>query len=280
LARVTREYNYYKMIRIVTYIFLFIGAIAFIFPIFWSLLSSFKTLGEITRYPPTFFPEDPTMGGYYTAFVKENFSVFITNSLLIGIVKTAIIVYTSALIGYVLGKIRFPGREKVFIFILITIMIPWPVLILPLYNLMKTLGWYNNYLSIIVPFFLNSFGIFLIRQFTLSIPDEVIESAKMDGAGQFTIFHRIIIPQLGPALSALTIFTFLWVWDDFLWPYIMLTKEKLYTIPIGLAQFKGMNYTDIGAYLAATSVTIIPVIIVYLFAQKRFIEGMTFTGIK
>ncbi len=263
-----------------TYIFLFIGAILFIFPIFWTFLSSFKSLGEISSYPPTFLPENPTMEGYNIAFVEGNFIVYIRNSLLIGVLKTAMIVYTSALIGYVLGKIRFPGREKVFIFILITIMIPWPILILPLYNLMKSLGWYNNYLSIIIPFFLNSFGIFLMRQFAMSIPDEVIESAKMDGANQFLIFHRIIIPQLGPALSALTIFTFLWVWDDFLWPYVMLTKDRLYTIPIGLSLFKGYNYSETGAYLAASSVTIIPVIIVYLFAQKKFIEGMTFTGIK
>ena len=280
MDKIKNGQNYNKILRIFTYIMLAVGSIMFIFPIFWAFLSSFKPLGEIEGYPPTFFPENPTLGNYRLAFVERGFLVYIRNSLFIAIFKTAMILYTSAIAGYVFGKIKFPGRNKIFIGILLTMMIPWPVFIIPLYDLMQTFGWYNNYLSLFIPFFFDSFGIFLIKQFVVSIPDEVIESAKIDGANQFTIFHRIIIPHIGPALSALGIFTFLWVWDDYIWPNLMLADNRMYTVPIGLSLFVGDWWTETGGYLAASSITIIPIIIVFIFAQKRFIEGVTFTGIK
>ena len=269
-----------RISRILTYVFLFIAALAFLFPIFWMYLSSFKTLGEVLQYPPTFFPENPTFSNFIRVWGEMDFGIYMRNSIFISVLKTVIIVYTSAFAGYGFAKIKFFGRDKIFIFILITMMVPWPVLMIPMYYMMKTFGMYNSYWSLIVPFIFHSFGIFLMRQFAIYISDETIESAKIDGANQFTIFHRIIFPQMIPAISALGIFIFLWTWDDFIWPYLMLNDPDLYTVPIGLSLFTGLQFTDTSGYLAAASITLLPILIVFLIFQKRFVEGLTFTGIK
>lgn len=269
-----------KSPKIITYIILFVGAIVSMFPLIWMFLSSFKTLGEVSAYPPTIIPESPTFANYIDLFKKMNFGIYIRNSIFIVVIKTSIILYTSALFGYVLAKINFRGRTSVFIFIIITMMVPWPVTIVPLYQLMLKFKWINNYLSIIIPTMFNSFGIFMMRQFILSIHDDLLDAARIDGASQFRIFHRIILPQVTPALSALGIFTFLYVWDDFLWPYIMLINENLYTIPIGLALFTGRYYVNTAGFLAGSSIAVIPVLIFYAIAQNRFVEGITFTGMK
>lgn len=266
--------------KVIAYIILFIGALVSIFPFVWMILSSFKSLGEISAYPPTIIPENPIFTNYIELFTKMNFGIYIRNSIFIVIVKTSIILYTSALFGYVLAKIKFKGRTSIFIFILITMMIPWPVTIIPLYQLMLKFNWVNTYWSIIIPSMFNSFGIFMMRQFIITIPNDLIDAARIDGASQFKIFHRIILPQLAPALSALGIFTFLYVWDDFMWPYIMLISQKLYTIPIGLALFTGRYYVNTAGFLAGSSVAVMPILIFFAIAQRKFVEGITFTGIK
>ena len=269
-----------RLTKAILFMSLFGGALVFIFPIVWTLLNSVKSPAEISAYPPTFFPQKLTFANYKRVLFELNFGRFFLNSAFVTIVKTSIILYTSAFIGYILGKIQFRGRNVIFIFILTTMMFPYPVLMVVLYNMVIEFGWLNNYLALIVPFCLSGFGIFLMRQFVTTISDDVIDSAKIDGASQLTIFHTIIIPQMGPAVSALGIFVFLAVWDDLLWPYLVLTQEKLFTIPVGLTLLRGYNYTDTAGIIAASSVTMIPTLIVFLFAQRRFIEGMTFTGVK
>ncbi|MBC7333997.1 MAG: carbohydrate ABC transporter permease [Actinobacteria bacterium] len=269
-----------SIFKFILYIILLIGAFISIFPLLWMFFSSFKTPAEVMAYPPTVIPKNPTIQNYRELFTRMNFGIYIRNSIFIVLVKTSIILYTSALVGYVLGKIKFWGRNLIFISILATMMIPWPVVIIPLYQLMLKFKWVNTYWSIIVPSVFSTFGIFMMRQFVITIPDDLVDAARIDGASQFRIFHSIILPQLTPALSALGIFNFLFIWDDFLWPYIMLIDEKLYTIPIGLALFTGRYYVNTAGFLAGASLAVMPVLIFYMLCQRRFVEGMTFTGMK
>ena len=251
-----------------------------LFPFVWMIFSSFKTLAELVRNPPTFFPLEPTFDNFIKVWKEVRFSIFFRNSIYVATVKTLVILYTSALVGYVLSKIPFKGREAVFIFVLATMMVPWPVLILPLYQEMVWIRWIDSYHSLIWTAFFNSFGIFMMRQFISSIPDSLGESARIDGCSELHIFHKIILPLLGPALSALAIFTFLVAWDDFMWPYLMINTEVKYTLPLGLALFTGKHFTDYASQIAGASISIIPMIIIFLVLQRRFIEGVAVTGVK
>ena len=265
---------------VIKYSILFFFTAVVLFPFLWMVLSSFKTLREIVAFPPTFLPEKPTVANYIEVWTKINFSLFFRNSLYIVVVKTVIILYTSTLAGYVLGKLQFKGRDTVFAIILATMMVPWPVTILSLYQQMVWMKLIDTYSALILPSIFYAFGIFMMRQFITGIPDSLVESARIDGAGEFRILHGIIIPLLGPALSALGIFSFLAVWDDFLWPFLVLNSERKYTIPVGLALFKGRYWTDYSKQLTGATITVIPVMIVYFFLQRQFVEGIAMTGIK
>lgn len=265
---------------IVVFIILAAGAAFTLYPFLYMILSSFKSNAEITRMPPTFFPEAPTLSNYELALGENHFGRFFINSLWTGVLKTAIILYSSAFFGYVLAKIRFRGREALFLFVLSTMMIPWPVTIVPQYQLMTWLGWVGSYVSIIVPSMFSTFGLYMMRQFMHAVPDELIEAARIDGAGEFTTFHRIVLPNVTAALSALGIFQFLWVWDDYLWPFLMLQDMSMYTLPVGLSLFNGQYFANNGGIFAAASISVVPVIAVYLMFQRQFIEGIAVTGIK
>lgn len=249
-------------------------------PFLWMIFSSFKINAEITAIPPTLFPREFTLDNVVMVWKKFNFAVFFRNSLFIAVLKTALVLYTSSLAGYVLDKIRFRGRNALFIMILATMMVPWPVSIIPLYQEMVWLKWLGSYKSLIIPTIMSSFGIFMMRQSVQSIPTALVEAARVDGTPEFGIFHKIILPNLGSSLSALGIFTFLWSWDDFLWPYLMINDQKLYTLPVGLALFSGQYYNDYAGVLAGASIAVIPVLIVFIIFQKKFIEGIATTGLK
>lgn len=265
---------------IIVYLILFLFSILMLFPFIWMILSSFKFNADVVAVHFQFFPKNPTLSNYSDVWGTFNFAQFFKNSILLAVVKTAIILYTSSLVGYVLDKIEFKGRNVVFIFILSTMMIPWPVTIIPMYNIMVKFGWVGNYTALIVPSIFSGFGIFMMKQFSSSIPTELIEAARIEGASEIGIFHIIIFPLLGSALSALGIFQFLWNWEDFLWPYLMLNDEAKYTLPIGLAFFNGQYATNYAGILAAATITVIPVLIVYFIFQRRFIEGIAMTGLK
>ncbi len=257
-----------------------LGAVVMFYPFAYMILSSFKFNPEIVQMPPTFFPETPTLSNYSLVLNENHFGRFFFNSVWLTVLKTGIILYSSALFGYVFAKIPFKGKEALFLFVLATMMIPWPVTIVPLYQLMSWLGWVGKYTSLIIPSMFSTFGIYMMRQFMGSIPNELIEAAQIDGAGEFTTFHKIVVPNMGAALSALGIFQFLWVWDDYLWPFLMLQDMSKYTLPVGLSLFNGQYFSNNGGIFAAASISVIPVILVYLMLQKQFIEGIAVTGIK
>ncbi|TJY42423.1 carbohydrate ABC transporter permease [Cohnella pontilimi] len=262
------------------YLFLFIGVSVMIAPFLWMLLSSFKTNAEIMRVPFTIFPEHFKFSNYAKVWTEVQFSVYFKNSVLVAVTRTALVLYFSALAGYVLGKLQFRGRNVIFILILATMMVPWPVTIVPQYQLMVWLGWKGSYLSLIVPAMFSSFGIFMMRQFVSHVPTELLEAARIDGAGEFRIFHRLVLPLVSNSLSALAIIIFLWTWDDFLWPYLMIDDQSQYLLPIGLAFFSGQFKTSYDLLYTGATISVIPVLILYILFQKRFIEGITMSGIK
>ena len=266
--------------QLLLHIILIIGALIVIFPILWSVLGSFKTEGEIVGFPPTFFPQTPTIENYITVLTQIDFAIYFRNSIILSIIIPFMICYTSALTGYVLAKMRFKSRNAIFLTILVTMMFPWPITIIPLLQTVTKFGWTNNYMALIIPVAFNAFGIFLMRQFCISIPDELIDAARIDGANEFRIFHKIIIPLLWPPISALAIFTFLWTWEDFLWPFLVLSTNNILTLTLGLNRFVGIYYPTVGPMLAGSSIAIIPVLIFYFIFQNKFIEGATLSGLK
>lgn len=266
--------------KLVIYIILLTGTVMILFPFFWMFLSSFKTMEEIVAFPPTFFPEAPTIENYVNVWNQMNFDGYFINSIVVLVIKTLIILYTSILGGYVFSKLQFRFRNTIFLIVLSTMMIPVPVTILSLYQEMVWLEWIDSYKALIITGVFNTFGIFVMKQFIVGIPDSLIESARLDGCGEFRILHQIIFPLIKPALSALAIFICLQVWNDFLWPFLVLNSDSKYTIPVGLALFKGRYYTDYAKQLTGAAITILPVLVIYLFLQKQFVEGITMSGLK
>ncbi|MFU0800065.1 MAG: carbohydrate ABC transporter permease [Xylanivirga thermophila] len=251
-----------------------------IFPFVWMIFSSFKSNVEINALTQTLIPKNFTVENYISMNENFNFMRFFGNSLFISFVVTIIICYTSTISGFVLSKYQFRGRDLIFSFIMGTMMIPWAVTIIPKYSIIRKLGWMDSYIALIVPAFFSGFGTFMLRQYCMTIPDDILEAARIDGANEFYIFHRIVMPMCRNAISSIAIFQFLWAWEDYLWPFIVITDEKKQMLSVGLKMFNGRFSTDYGGLFAATTVSIIPVIIVYLFFQNRFIDGITASAIK
>ncbi|MGX7197939.1 carbohydrate ABC transporter permease [Enterococcus olivae] len=255
-------------------VILLVIAFITVVPFLWMLVSSFAPNSEIVKIGGSFFPTPSTFDNYRN--IQENFGFMrmFLNSLFVSLTVTALTIYSSALIGFVFAKFRFRGRGLLFGMVLSSLMLPWAVTIIPRYEMMVTFGWLDSYQALIVPSMVSGFGIFMFRQSISQISDEMLEAARVDGASDFFIFHRIILPMSRNTISSLAIFQFLWSWEDFLWPFLMINDESKQLISVGLRLFNGQYGTDYGGLFAATSVSIIPVIIVYLIFQKQFISGI------
>lgn len=262
------------------HIFLIIFVILTVIPFFWMLSSSFKPASEIISHDQTFLPKAFTFDNYIKTQENFNFIRMFANSLFLASGITAMLVYTSVAAGYIFAKYEFRGKKILFGLILSTMMIPWSVTIIPKYTMMMKFGWIDSYLAFFIPALFNSFGIFLMKQSITSIPNEMIEAARMDGASESTILHKLVFPVSKNTIIAFIIFNFLWVWEDYLWPYLIISSEKKQVLSVGLKMFSGQYATDYGGLFAATSISIIPVLIVYIFFQKKFIEGVTSSSVK
>lgn len=251
-----------------------------VLPFVWMVLSSFKTNPEIVGLDQSFFPREWTFGNYGSVQRKLDFFRLFGNSVMLSVAITVIVVYTSLIGGFVFAKYRFRGRGMFFAVILSTMMVTWAVVIIPRYTMFRAAGLMDNYASIIVPAAISAFGIFMMRQSMDAIPDEVLEAARIDGASELYIFHRIVAPMSVNAISALAIFQFLWVWEDYLWPYLMLSTQSKQVLAVGLTTFNGQYGTDYGGLFAATTISILPVLIVYLIFQRRFIAGAASAAVK
>jgi multiple sugar transport system permease protein len=265
---------------LLTYAFLTVGAVVMVAPFVWMVSSAFKQPHEILAVPPVWWSAEPTFDNFVKVWTKVSFARYFVNSLYIATAVTAIVLMTSSLVGYVLAKFDFWGRNVIFTGVLATMMIPWPVLLIPSYQMVFWLGLLNTHWALILPAMFNAFGIFMMRQFMHSIPDELLDAARIDGASEPLIYARIVAPLLGPALGALGIFEFLWQWNSFLWPLIVLNKQDRFTLPIGLNMFTGEFYNDTPAIMAGASIAVVPVLLVFLLLQRHIIAGVALTGLK
>lgn len=266
---------------ILLHVILICGALIMTMPFIWMLLSSLKDIGQIFLIPPKWIPHPFVWTNYKSSWNFLPFSRAYFNSFYINVIVVAAQLVTCSMAAYAFAKVKFPLREPIFVMFLATMMVPEQVTIIPLYLMMKWFGWNDTHLPLIVPSSLiNAFGVFLLRQFIKSIPNELEEAAIVDGASRWTIYSRIILPLIKPALSALGIFTFLGMWNSFFKPLIFLNSIEKFTVPMMLNQFRGQYTTDWALLMAASSIAIVPVLIVYIIGQRYIIEGVTLTGIK
>ena len=264
-----------------TYIALGAGLILMVIPFLWMAISAVKPESEIRRVPPTWVPETFTWANFEELFTRLDFTTYFVNSVVVaGAVTIGNMVFCSML-GYALAKLEFRGKKLLFALVLGTLMIPGVVTFVPLFVLTVNLGLANTLTGMVLPFLAGPFGVFLMRQYILSLPDELIQDARVDGAGELRIFGSVIMPLCWPALATLGILTFLTSWNNFLWPLVVATNEDKYTLPVALALYAvGQNATQYGLLLAGSVVVVIPVIAVFLFLQRHIMQGISMTGIK
>jgi len=267
--------------RIILYAILSAGLLVVVGPFVWMALASVKPESEIRQVPPTWLPETWTLDNFRELFTRLDFPLYFMNSALVAVLITAGNLLFCSLLGYALAKLDFPGRKALFLIVLGMLMVPGMVTFVPQFVLVSNLGLANTYAGLVLPFLAGPFGVFLMRQFLKSIPDELIEAARVDGAGEWRIFWRVVLPLCRPALATLGILTFLSSWNNFLWPLVVATTEDRYTLPVALALYSiGQNRTDFGLLLAGAVVVVLPVLIVFLVLQRHFLRGIATTGLK
>jgi len=262
------------------YFILIITSIITLIPFIWMLAASFMGDGKASVYPPVFWPDEFVLAQYVDLFTRLNIAKSFLNSFLLSTIVTIVSLFFNSMAGYAFAKYRFKGKDKLFNLLLINMIVPSQVTMLPLFLMLKSVGLINTYMAIIVTGLANIFGIFLIRQYCQAIPDSLIEAARIDGATDFQIYRRIILPLAMPILVTLGIFTFLGTWNDFLWPLIALTDESMYTLPVALSSLMLEHTRDPELMMAGSVLTIIPVIIVFLVLQRYYIKGIMMGSVK
>lgn len=267
--------------RAVVYATLIVAAAFTLLPFVWMLLASLKTQGEILRNPQGWLPAEPTFENYATWFNDLGIGGYFANSLLVAVIVVMGNVVFCSMVGYALAKLEFPGRRVLFGLVLTTLMVPGVVTFIPLFVLVARLGLVDTYPGLILPFLTGPLGVFLMRQYIQSIPDSLLEAARIDGAGEFRIFFRVVFPLCGPALATLGILTFLSSWNNFLWPLVVAQDQSRYTLPVALSLYAvGERATQYGLLLAGSVLVILPILALYISLQRYFIQGIAATGIK
>ena len=262
------------------YVLLIIFAFIMLMPFVWMLLSTFKDQRELFEFPPKFLPKKLTLNNYIEVFKTVPFVRYYLNSLLVTFSSVVLNLFSSSLAGYAFAKYRFKGREIIFKVILGAMMIPFPVTIIPLYIMVYDLGLVDSYFALIITGSVSIFGTFLMRQFIVNIPDDLLDAARIDGSSEFGTYVRIILPNLKAPLSALAVFSFMSTWNAFLWPLLVVNDDRHRTVQLGV-QFFTQRYGDlIHLQITAAAMAIIPIIVLYLFLQRQFIQGITMTGLK
>jgi multiple sugar transport system permease protein len=256
------------------------AAVITVFPLLWMVCVSFMQPGEASTYPPPLLPHSPTLQNYRQLFAAHSAGRYLLNSALIACLATTISLVLNTLAGYAFAKLRFAGRERVFQVLLGALVIPAQVTMIPLFALVKAMGLVSTYGGVVVPMLASVFGIFLVRQAALALPDELLEAARIDGAGEGRIFLMIVVPLLRPILITLAILTFLASWNDFMWPLIVLTDQKLHTLPVALAGLSREYVQDNELMMAGSVVTVLPVLLLFLALQRYYIAGILAGGVK
>jgi multiple sugar transport system permease protein len=269
-----------RISRLLLYSLLVIGAVLAMLPMVWMVSASLMPSGEASTYPPRFFPSRVTLDHYVDLFTRLNLGRYLLNSAFVAFVVTLSSLAINSLAGYAFAKLRFRGRDRLFRALSTGLVLPVQVAMLPLFLLLKNLGMINTYWGVIIPGLASIFGIFLVRQYALAIPDEMLDAARVDGASELRIFWSIVVPGIVPILATLAIWTFLATWNDFMWPLIVLSDESRYTLPVALANLSGEHVQDTELMMAGSVITVIPVMLVFLFLQRYYIQGVMAGSVK
>lgn len=266
--------------KIWKYLALCIIAGIFLLPVVWIVLSSIKTSSELYQWPPAIFPSKFTLDNYILAFEKGKFGVYFWNSLFVTVVSTILTIIINTMAGYGLAKYRFKGDTFLLFGFIATLMIPIEVIMIPIFSVVKAFGMYNSLWGLIIPPAATPTGLFIVRQYLLSVPDELLEAARIDGASEWCIFYRLILPIAKPVIAVLGIFSFMWRWNDYIWPLIVISDPNKYTIQLAISNFIGEFNVDWNSLLAMSVISMIPVLVVFLIFQKQFVQGMVTSGMK
>lgn len=266
--------------KVFIYLALIVGGIIMMIPFLWMVLGAFKPLKEIMVFPPTFLPEEPTLMNFIEVFERIPFARYYLNTAFVTIIPTIVTVMTAAMAGFGFAKYKFKGAKVMFWMIIATMMIPYPVTIVPLYVMAFNVGLVNTYAGLIVVGLCSAFGIFLMRQFILTIPDALLDAARIDGCSEFRIFFNIILPLTKPAVATLTLFTFINHWNSYIWPLMIINSDKLRTLSIAIPMFNGQYEQYPNLIYAASLMSLLPVIGLFIFSQRYFVEGITLSGMK
>jgi len=259
---------------------LIVGAIVTIIPLAWMVSASFMPQGEATAFPPRFIPSRISFEHYEGLFTNLNLGRAFLNSLFVAILATALSLLINSMAGYAFAKLRFRGRDRIFALLIAALGIPAQVAMLPLFLLLKSLGLVNTYAGVLVPYIATIYAVFLVRQFMLSIPDDLLAAARIDGASEWRIYRSIVLPVARPVLATLAIFTFMSAWNDFMWPLIILSDDEKYTMPVAVANLSGEHFQDLELMMASAVLTIIPVLTLFFVLQKQYIAGMMAGSVK
>ena len=298
----TRILKANRIALVVAYVVLSAGTVAALLPQLWMVACSFKPGGEIFSPPKSVIearkadpnghpgllrmtadlltPEKPTTSNYRRLFTEVPFAQFFVNSLFVSTASTLLTLFFCTLGGYAFAKYQFPGRGPLFTILLGSMMIPFQVLLVPLFALLGALHWFDNYAGIIVPFCASAFGVFLLRQYCQTVPDQLLDAARIDGAGEFGIYWSVVLPVVRPAIGALAIFTFMNDWNNYLWPLVVLRSNANYTLPLGLAGLVGVYSQEYGMLMAGSLLSTFPIILLFLWMQKEFVSGITLGAVK
>lgn len=267
---------------IVKYLLLFFFAAFFVLPWVWMISTSLKNPDELAVYPIIWIPSPIRWDNYIQAFARAEFARFFANTLLIAVPSVIGALLSNSMVAYGFARIRWPGRELVFALVLATLILPGFVTFIPLYLIFKNLNWINTYLPLVVPtFFGNPFYVFMLRQFFMSLPEELADAARVDGASELRIFSQIILPLSRPALAVVALFQFIGSWNDYFGPLIYINDKALYTISLGIANMRSSyGFSNFAWIMAATCMSVLPIIVLFFFAQRTFIEGIALSGLK
>jgi multiple sugar transport system permease protein len=266
--------------RLLLYAALALGALLSLGPMLWMLSASLMPAGDASAYPPRLVPRTVTLEHYRALFTRLNLGRYLLNSVIVATLVTGASLFVNAMAGYAFAKLRFRGRDRAFRLLTLGLVVPSQVAMLPLFLLLKQLGLVNTYWGVVIPGLASIFGIFLVRQYALSIPDDLLDAARVDGAGELRIFWSVVLPVVRPILATLSIWTFLATWNDFMWPLIVLSDDRRYTLPVALANLVGEHVQDTELMMAGSVLTVLPVLVVFLALQRYYVRGVMAGSVK
>ena len=270
----------FKGTNLFVWLLLVVAALIVVFPLYWMFATAVRPKKEIFGGGFDLVPSTFVWSNFSDAWNKLPWDQFYINSIAIAAIAVPVTVFINLLAGYTFAKYKFPGRDILFLLMISTLMIPIQVIMVPEFLIVAKLGWVNTWWGVLVPRAAEAFGLFMVRQFMVSIPDELIEAARLDGAGEFAIFRKVVLPLSWPVIAVLSIFTFMWRWNDFAWPLVVLQEQSAYTVPLGLSLMQGQYFTDWTGLMSMSLLSIIPMMLVFIFFQRYFIQGIASTGLK